>query len=81
MFSGVEDEETGGMIDSTPTPTWNPLMLDAFIIEKIQQERELHDSGRQPLRIEISREPMRESQEHEEKEPGDRGVANIDFTL
>ena len=56
-------------------------MLDAFIIEKIQQERELHDSVRQPLRIEISREPMCESQEHEEKERSDRGVAVIDFTL
>jgi len=56
-------------------------MLDAFIIEKIQQERELHDSVRQPLRIEISREPMQESQDHKEKEPNDRGVAIIDFTL
>ena len=56
-------------------------MLDAFIIEKIQQERELHDGVRQPLRIEISRKPMRESQEREEKESGDRGVAIIDFTL
>lgn len=56
-------------------------MLDAFIIEKIQQEREFQESGREPLRIENSREPVRESQVRKDEEEGERGIAIIDFTI
>ena len=56
-------------------------MLDAFIIEKIHQERELQESGLEPLRIEISREPVRESLERKEEEEVERGIAIIDFTI
>lgn len=79
MFTGVEPGETGAMI--TVNPNWNQHMLDAFIIEKIQQERELQESGREPLRIDISREPVRESQVRKDEEDGERGIAIIDFTI
>ena len=56
-------------------------MLDAFIIEKIQKERTLRESGREPLHIEISREQLREVQDRQEKENKDRGIAIIDFNI
>lgn len=56
-------------------------MLDAFIIEKIQQERELQESGREPLRIDNSREPVRESQVRKDEDEGERGIAIIDFNI
>ena len=56
-------------------------MLDAFIIEKIQKETELRDSGRQPLHIEIQREQVREVQDRREEENSDRGIAIIDFNI
>lgn len=56
-------------------------MLDAFIIEKIQKETELRDSGRQPLHIEIQREQVREVQDRREEENNDRGIAIIDFNI
>ena len=56
-------------------------MLDAFIIEKIHQERELRDTVREPLRIEIAREPVQEILEHREEEKSERGIAVIDFSI
>ena len=49
-------------------------MLDAFIIEKIQQERELRDGDRTPLRIEILQEPAHDATPAEEKDT-ERGIA------
>ena len=46
----------------TPDP---PDMLDAFIIDKIQRERELHETGRESLRIDVPREPE-EKQRHDD---------------
>jgi len=57
-------------------------MLDAFIIEKIQREEELRDSAGQPLRIEISREKVRETEGRaDNQEETDRGIAIIDFSV
>lgn len=59
-------------------------MLDAYIIEKIRQERERRESGLQPLRIEVPRPPPPDepSRRHEEEDKApDRGVVIIDFTI
>jgi hypothetical protein len=64
-----------------PTTNWTNPMLDAFIIEKIHQERELRDTVREPLRIEIAREPVRERLEHREEKKSERGIAVIDFSI
>lgn len=57
-------------------------MLDAFIIEKIQREDELRDSAGQPLRIEISREKVRETEGRvDNSDEADRGIAIIDFNI
>ena len=56
-------------------------MLDAFIIEKIQRERELHKEDREQLRINITRMPENELGEQREKESQERGVAIIDFNI
>ncbi len=57
-------------------------MLDAFIISKIRQESECLDDARQPLRIEISREPERGTEESQERtETTERGIAIIDFSV
>jgi hypothetical protein len=65
-------------------------MLDAFIIQRIQREQASKRPARQPMRIEIPREPppgwrgrpdTRGHQEDIEDPPTDRGVAIIDFTI
>ena len=56
-------------------------MLDAFIIEKIQRERELHDSGRDRLRIEVPVEPERQPKGAPEEEKQERGIAIVDFNI
>lgn len=60
-------------------------MLDAFIIEKIREERERRESGLQPLRIEVPRPPPgwadRDEPERKPDDPGDRGVVIIDFNI
>ena len=56
-------------------------MLDAFIIEKIQKEREVRESGRDPLHIESSREPVREVKDRQDDENKNRGIAIIDFNI
>ncbi len=56
-------------------------MLDAFIIEKIQKERELRENERDSLHIEIAREPMREVKDRKDEENKDRGIAIIDFNI
>jgi len=55
-------------------------MLDAFIIEKIQQDRELREGDRAPLRIEILRETPQDATPADEKDT-ERGIAIIDFTI
>jgi hypothetical protein len=57
-------------------------VLDAFIIEKIRSENELLDDARQPLQIEISREPERGTESREERnEDTNRGVTIIDYSV
>jgi len=57
-------------------------MLDAFIINKIRQDSERLDDAREPLRIEISREPERGTEESQEgTETSERGIAIIDFSI
>jgi hypothetical protein len=68
-------------------------MLDAFIIERIRQEREQRDSGLRPARIHVPR-PEDDPRWHEERErdehrrrqedrdpPSDRGVVIIDYNI
>ena len=63
-------------------------MLDAFIIQRIRQEQESRRPARQPMRIEVPREPppgYRGQSEPRGSGQGDaeaeRGVAIIDFTI
>lgn len=61
-------------------------MLDAFIIERIRQDRERErqrESARQPLRIERGPPPMPDADHRREREePADkRGSTIIDFQL
>ena len=59
-------------------------MLDAYIIEKIRQERERKESGLQPLRIEVPRPPPPEDdprRHDDENRAPERGVVIIDFTI
>lgn len=56
-------------------------MLDAFIIEKIQQERELHERSQEALRIEPSPELDRDRDAAPSKDEAERGIAIIDFTI
>lgn len=63
-------------------------MLDAFIIQRIRQEQESRRPAREPMRIEIPREPppgYRGQPDPRRDGPGDtdgeRGVAIIDFTV
>ena len=56
-------------------------MLDAFIIEKIQQERELVDRSREQLQIEHSRERERAPDSEPRGDNTERGIAIIDFTI
>ncbi len=58
-------------------------MLDAFIIERIRQQRESQESIRKPLRVEI---PLRSDPDdvaYPDDEPGEpeRGVVIIDDTI
>lgn len=71
----------------SPTPS-GVDMLDAFIIERIRREQESKRPARQPMRIEIPREPPPQWRgqpdprgEDTEDAPTDRGIAIIDFTI
>jgi hypothetical protein len=71
----------------TPTPS-GVEMLDAFIIQRIRREQESTLPARQPLRIEVPREPppqwrgQRDPRAEDTQDPPtDRGVAIIDFTI
>jgi hypothetical protein len=59
----------------------SPKMLDAFIIEKIQQDRDLQKDEREQLRINISRMPESEMGKRREEASRERGVAIIDFNI
>ena len=56
-------------------------MLDVFIIDKIQRERELHESGRERLRIDVPREPGQPPEPHDEEDSRERGVEIVDFNI
>ena len=58
-----------------------PDMLDAFIIDKIQRERELHESEREPLRIDVPRESGQSPKPPKDGEPRERGVEIVDFNI
>ena len=79
----VEQAATGAIICSYPhpLPTGTPDMLDAFIIEKIRKERDLRDSGREQLHIEIRRDRVHDERERKDEETEERGIAIIDFTI
>ena len=49
-------------------------MLDAFIIEKIRKERDLRDSGREQLHIEIRRDRVHDERERKDEETEERGI-------
>lgn len=59
----------------------SPDMLDAFIIEKIQRERELRDSGREQLRIEVPLEPNDEGKDRDGEDKPERGITIVDFNI
>lgn len=79
----VEQAATGAIICSHPhpLPTGTPDMLDAFIIEKIRKERDLRDSGREQLHIEIRRDRVHDERERKDEETEERGIAIIDFNI
>ena len=56
-------------------------MLDAFIIEKIQRERELRDGAREQLRIEVPIEPEGKQKNKKDDDPPERGIAIVDFNI
>ncbi|MCB9759193.1 MAG: hypothetical protein H6739_05095 [Alphaproteobacteria bacterium] len=63
-------------------------MLDAYIIERIRQERDRRESGLRPLRIEVPRQQGDRARwgeddagaSRDDQKP-DRGVAIIDFNI
>jgi hypothetical protein len=59
-------------------------MLDAFIIERIRQQREQQDSSREPLRVEVplqrGPEPLPPRSADEPDDP-ERGSVIIDDTI
>ena len=59
----------------------NPDMLDAFIISKIQRERELHESGRESLRIDVPREREEKPRQEDDATDRERGVEIVDFNI
>ena len=79
----VEQATTGAIICSSPQPLHygTPEMLDAFIIEKIRKERDLRDSGREQLHIEIRRDRVHDERERKDEETEERGIAIIDFNI
>jgi len=58
-----------------------PVMLDAYIIKRIREQREeRRDGGYVPLRIEVPKEPPpRPDQERDQEDEPDRGSVIIDF--
>ena len=79
----VEQARTGAIICSSPQPLHygTPEMLDAFIIEKIQKERDLRESGREQLHIEIRRDQVHDERVRKDDEKEERGIAIIDFNI
>ena len=66
----------------TPTSTLDsPDMLDAFIIEKIQRERELRDGGREQLRIEVPVSQESDQKPTTDEEKQERGITIVDFNI
>ena len=57
-------------------------MLDAYIIQKIKQEKET-DTARIPIHIDVPLQPSREEMEHDEEieDRDDRGVVIVDYLV
>ncbi len=58
-------------------------MLDAYIIQKIKQEREV-ESARSPIHLEIPSEseaPITQEGDREDEDQRDRGVTIIDYSI
>ncbi len=62
-------------------PTENPDMLYAFIIDKIQRERELQESEREQLRIDVPREQDEKRPSADRPDQRERGVEIVDFNI
>ena len=58
-----------------------PDMLDAFIIDKIQRERELQESEREQLRIDVPREQDEKRPSADRPDQRERGVEIVDFNI
>ncbi len=63
-------------------------MLDGFIIDRIQQQRDAADSERQPLRISIPLPPpgagprgTDDVRPRDNDDPTERGVVDVDFSI
>ena len=79
----VESAESSGMMNTRYdiTNMEIPDMLDAFIISKIQRERELHESDRESLRIDTPREPTPKPEPRSDETTRERGVEIVDFNI
>ncbi len=58
-------------------------MLDAFIIERIRQQRDGQESAREPLRVEVPlrHQPEDAAEERDQPDEPSRGVVIIDDTV
>jgi|GEM_PF-2383435 len=79
----VEQAATGAIIKLQRQPLYDgpPDMLDAFIIEKIQKERDLRESGREQLHIETGRDRVHDERVRKDEKTEERGIAIIDFNI
>ena len=57
------------------------LMLDAFIIEKIRRERQARESDRQPLHVEIHRDPQPRPVDTREHNDPEHDSSVVDFEI
>jgi len=56
-------------------------LLDAFIIDRIRRERDAARGSFIPLRVEVPPPPRVEPLVPPPEEGGERGIAEIDFTI
>ena len=79
----VEHATTGAIISSESQSLHygTPDMLDAFIIEKIQKERDLREGGREQLRIGSRQDQVHDKRDQKDEKTQERGIAIIDFNI